>query len=58
MHLFGSFILQKAYVGIGVDSIKCIWDQNNDSEMVIDAEVLPILAEDATYRLWEFMNVS
>lgn len=55
------FILQnyqKTYVGISANSIRCIWEQYDSNETDINVDILPVLAEDASYRLWELGNVS
>lgn len=48
----------KTYIGINAKSVKCIWEQHDESNTDISADVLPVLAEDASYKLWELANVS
>lgn len=47
---------QRTYVGINASSVKCIWEQYNKSDIELNSEVLPILAEDTSYKLWELIN--
>lgn len=48
---------QKTYVGISANSVRCIWEQYDSNETEINVDILPVLAEDASYRLWELGNV-
>lgn len=36
--------------------MKCIWEQFNTSDIELSPETLPIVAEDASYKLWEVIN--
>lgn len=47
---------QRTYIGINAQSVKCIWEQHDSGETEVNQEVLPILAEDASYKLWELAN--
>lgn len=49
---------QRSYAGLSSKTIKCIWEQYDSNEMEINGEILPVLAEDASYKLWELANVS
>lgn len=49
---------QKTYVGISANSVRCIWEQYDSNETEINVDILPVLAEDTSYRLWELGNVS
>ncbi|XP_055316588.1 uncharacterized protein LOC129576090 [Sitodiplosis mosellana] len=46
----------RTYVGINANSVKCIWEQYNKGDIELNPEILPILAEDASYKLWEVVN--
>lgn len=37
-------------------SVQCIWDQIGSSDVTINTDILPIIAEDASYKLWEILN--
>lgn len=43
-------------MGINANSVKCIWEQYNKGDIELNPEILPILAEDASYKLWEVVN--
>lgn len=45
-------------MGINAKSVECMWEQHDQTNTYVSAEVLPILAEDASYKLWELANVS
>lgn len=46
----------RSYIGINANSVKCIWDQHDNGDIDLHQNVLPILAEDASYKLWEVIN--
>lgn len=33
-----------------------MWEQHNDSDLELKSDILPIVAEDASYKLWEIIN--
>lgn len=43
-------------MGINANSVKCIWEQYNKGDIELNPDILPILAEDASYKLWEVVN--
>lgn len=43
-------------MGINANSVKCIWEQYNKGDIELNSDILPILAEDASYKLWEVVN--
>lgn len=47
----------KNYAGIGPQSVKCYWEQENTSEIECQEAVYLRVAEDVTYKLWELGNV-
>lgn len=48
---------QRTYVGINANSVKCIWEQyNNSGDIELNPELMPIIAEDTSYKLWEFIH--
>lgn len=48
----------KSYAGLEPRSIKIIWEQHDQSDVELSGEVCARVAEDASYRLWELINVS
>ncbi|KAJ6643144.1 hypothetical protein Bhyg_08100 [Pseudolycoriella hygida] len=46
----------KSYAGLSSKSMKCIWEQFDNSETEVNPEVYGRLAEDVTYKLWELCN--
>lgn len=56
LSLSGRLSSQRSYVGINANSVKCIWEQYNKGDIELNADVLPILAEDASFKLWELIN--
>lgn len=43
-------------MGINANSVKCIWEQYNKGDIELNSDILPIIAEDASYKLWEVVN--
>lgn len=50
------FFSPQTYIGINATSVKCIWEQYNKNDIELNPEVLPTIAEDASYKLWEVIN--
>ncbi|XP_075153214.1 SAGA factor-like TAF6 isoform X2 [Haematobia irritans] len=46
----------KSYAGLEPRSIKIIWEQHDQSDIELSAEVCSRVAEDASYKLWELIN--
>lgn len=36
--------------------MKCIWEQYNRNDIELNPDILPTVAEDASYKLWEMIN--
>lgn len=43
-------------MGINANSVKCVWEQYNSGDIELNSDILPILAEDASYKIWEVVN--
>ncbi|XP_050076943.1 uncharacterized protein LOC126564071 [Anopheles maculipalpis] len=46
----------KSYAGLSSRSVRTAWEQHDKQETEVAPDVYTKLAEDATYKLWEFAN--
>ncbi|XP_055918099.1 uncharacterized protein LOC129950248 [Eupeodes corollae] len=46
----------KGYAAFGPRTIKIIWEQHDTSDTDLNPDLLPILAEDASYKMWELIK--
>lgn len=48
---------QRSYSGFGPKTIKVFWEQHDTSDTDVMPEAYAHLAEDATYKIWDVINV-
>lgn len=47
----------KTYAGFDPRTIKIFWEQHDQTDVELSQDVCARLAEDASYKVWELINV-
>lgn len=47
----------KSYAGFDPRTIKIFWEQHDQTDVELSQDVCARLAEDASYKVWELINV-